>query len=105
MKPLLSRCPQGRWTNPSSASGLTGIRKQRSSSFSSASSCPTQGTWEEPRGLLLPQWCQHLQSLSLLHQRCHLHHSYQALLHRRRNQKQVKCTFQFFYCYCGNKCA
>ena len=31
--------------------------------------------------------------------------SHQALLHRRRNQKQVKCTFQFFYCYCGNKCA
>merc|ERR1719192_2249620 len=83
MKPSLSRCPQERWTNPSSASGLIGTRKQKSSSCSSASSCPTQGTWEEPRGPLLPQWCRHLQSLSLLHQRCHLHHSHQALLRHR----------------------
>merc|ERR1719489_178484 len=69
-RPFLSRCPQEKWTSQSNGFGLTGTRRPRSFSFSSASNFLTQETQQEPQGLLLQSWCLHLLSLSLHHQHC-----------------------------------
>merc|ERR1719234_1746992 len=62
MRLFHSRCPHGRWTSLSSASGLTGTRRRKSSSCSSASSCRIpEVAVLLPDPLLLP-WCLHLQS-------------------------------------------
>merc|ERR1719234_505351 len=64
MRPFHSRCPHGRWTSLSSASGRTGTRRQKSSSCSSASSfrIPEVAVLL-PDPLLLP-WCLPLPSRS-----------------------------------------
>merc|ERR1719180_609491 len=64
MRPFHSRCPHGRWTSQSNASGRTGTRRRKSSSFSSASSfrIPEVAVLL-PDPLLLP-WCLPLQSRS-----------------------------------------
>merc|ERR1719234_3036666 len=67
MRPFHSRCPQGRWTSLSSASGLTGTRRRKSSSYSSASSSRIPEVAVLLPGPLLLPWCLHLQSRSPHH--------------------------------------
>merc|ERR1719234_32724 len=61
MRPFHSRCPQGRWTSLSSASGRTGTRRRKSSSCSSASSSRIPEVAVLLPGLLLLPWCLPLQ--------------------------------------------
>merc|ERR1719151_91449 len=63
MRQLHSRSLHVRWTSLSSDSGPTGTRRPRSSSCSSASSCPTPGVEVPLPGPLLLPWCLHLPSL------------------------------------------
>merc|ERR1719150_334482 len=60
-----SRFPPGKWTNLSSVSGLTGTRRPRSSSYSSASSSRTREAGARCPGPLHRPWCLPLPSRCL----------------------------------------
>merc|ERR1712037_381230 len=70
MRQLHSRSLHVRWTSLSSDSGPTGTRRPRSSSCSSASSCPTPGVEVPLQGPLPLPWCLHLPSRFHLHLGC-----------------------------------